>query len=112
MTFKSLLLTGALAVASLSIASAKSYDIVLSGPTMVAHTQLKPGEYRVKVEGTNAVFTAVENGKTYTAPAKIGTGTKKFDVTAVGTDKKPDAEHINSIELGGTNTRIEFSESE
>lgn len=112
MTIKSLLLTGALSVASLSIASAKSYDIVLTGPTMVAHTQLNPGEYKVKVEGANAVFTAVETGKSYSAPAKIETAPKKFDVTAVGTEKKPDAEHINSIELGGTNTRIDFSQSE
>ena len=112
MTIKNLLLTGALAVASLSIASAKSYDIVLANPTKVANLQLKAGEYKVKLEGTNAVFTAVESGKSFTAPAKLQTAAKKFDMTAVDTDKKTDADHISAIELGGTNTKIEFSESE
>lgn len=112
MTIKSLILTGALAVASLSIASAKSYDIVLSGPTKVANVQLKAGEYKVKMEGTNAVFTSVETGKSVTAPAKVQTAGKKFDLTAVATDKKGETDQISNIELGGTNTKIEFSESE
>ena len=112
MNIKSLLITGALAVASLSVASAKSYDIVLANPTQVANQQLKPGEYKVKVEGNTAVFTDVESGKKFTAPAKIETAPKKFDLTAVGTQKKSDVEQMNSIELGGTNTKLEFSESE
>jgi hypothetical protein len=112
MTIKSLILTGALAVGSLSIASAKSYDIVLSSPTKVANVQLKAGEYRVKVEGNNAVFTDVESGKSVTAAAKIETGDKKFDETAVSTEKKADMDQMQSIELGGSHTKIEFSESE
>lgn len=112
MTIKSLLLTGALAVAALSIASAKSYDIILSTPTRVANNALKAGEYKVKVEGSNAVFTDVDSGKTYSAPIKIENASKKFDVTAVGTQKKSDADRIQSIELGGTTTRIDFSDSE
>ncbi len=73
MTIKSLLLTGALAVGSLSIASAKSYDIVLSNPTKVANVNLKAGEYRVKLEGSNAVFTAVENGQNSRRPPRLRT---------------------------------------
>ena len=112
MTIKSLLLTGALAVATLSIASAKSYDITLSSPTQVANTALKAGAYKLKVEGSSAVFTDIRSGKTYTAPIQIENAPKKFDVTAVGTQKKSDADRIQSIELGGTTTRIEFSDSE
>ena len=112
MTIKSLLLTGALAVATLSIASAKSYDIVLSNPTKVANVNLKAGEYKVKLEGSNAIFTDVETGKTFTAPAKVENAPKKFDVTAVDTQKKADIDEMQAIELGGTNTKIEFSDSE
>ncbi|HMD70832.1 MAG TPA: hypothetical protein VKF41_05780 [Bryobacteraceae bacterium] len=112
MTIKSLLLSGTLAIASLSIASAKRYDIRLTSPTKVANIALKAGEYTLKLEGANAIFTDVESGKTYTAPAKIEKAAKKFDVTAVETDKKADVEHIQSIDLGGTTTKIEFSESE
>jgi hypothetical protein len=113
MNFKSLILTGVLAVASLSIASAKSYDIVLSGPTKVANVQLKAGEYTLKLDGNNAIFTDVESGKQFTAAAKIDApATAKYHETAVDTDKKSDMDHISAIELGGTTTRIEFSESE
>ena len=113
MNLKSLILTGALAVASLSIVSAKSYDIVLSGPTKVANVQLKAGEYRLKLDGNNAIFTEVESGKSFTAPAKIDApSASKFQETAVDTDKKADMDHISAIELGGTTTKIEFSESE
>lgn len=112
MTVKSLLITGTLALASLSIASAKSYDIILSSPTKVTNVQLKPGEYKVQVQGSNAIFTDVESGKKFTAPAAMKTADKKFDVTAVDTDKKADADHMQAIELGGTNTKIEFNETE
>lgn len=112
MTVKSLLITGALAVASLSIASAKSYDIILSSPTKVTNVQLKPGEYRVQLKGNDAVFTEVESGKKFTAPASLKTADRKYDVTAVDTDKKADADHMQAIELGGTNTKVEFNETE
>jgi len=45
----------------LPIASAKSYDIAFTGPTMVGNAQLPTGEYRLKVEGSNAVITNVDN---------------------------------------------------
>lgn len=112
MTVKSLLITGTLAVASLSIASAKSYDIILSSPTQVTNVNLKPGEYTVQLKGNNAVFTNVESGKKFTAPASLKTADKKYDVTAVDTDKKNDADHMSGIELGGTNTKLEFNETE
>ena len=63
MTKRSLLLLGVLAMVTLPIASAKSYDIAFSGPTMVGNTQLPAGEYTLKVEGSNAVIT---NGGTIT----------------------------------------------
>ena len=112
MTIKSLLITGALAVASLTVASAKSYDIVLSSNTKVANVQLKAGEYKVKVEGNSAVFTDVDSGKKVTAPATLKTADKKFSETAVSTEKKANVDQMQSIELGGSNTKIEFSESE
>ena len=112
MTIRNLILSGALAVASLTVVSAKSYDIVLSNPTQVANVQLKAGEYTLKVEGSNAVFTNVETGKKFTAPAKVENADKKFDLTAVGTDRKNDTDYVQSIELGGTSTRLEFNQGE
>ena len=108
MTTKSLFFIGALALAS--IASAKSYDIVLSGPAKAGAIQLSAGEYSLKVQGSNAVFTNMDTGKSVTAPVKVQTASKKFENTAVDTEKQNGADEIKSIELGGSNTQLQLGE--
>jgi hypothetical protein len=110
MTAKSLLIVGALGMASLGIASAKSYDITLSGPSMAGNTELKPGVYKVKVEGSQAVFTDAQSSKTWTAPVKVANSDKKFDTTTVESSNQGDMAHINAIDLAGSNTKLEFGQ--
>jgi len=99
-----------LGLASLGIASAKSYDIFLSAPAMAGTTELKPGEYKLKVEGTQAVFTDVESSKSWTAPVKVENGARKFDQTVVESSTQGDMAHIHTIDLGGSNTKLEFGQ--
>jgi hypothetical protein len=108
MTIKSLLLIGTLALAG--IASAKTYDINLSQPTKAGSLQLAAGEYSVSVLGNIAVFTNVETGKKFIAAVKAEDAGKKFDITAVDCSNKDGAEHITSVELGGSNTKLELGE--
>jgi hypothetical protein len=113
MTAKSFLRVASISVlglASLGIASAKSYDIFLSGPTMVGSTELKPGEYKLKVEGTQAVFTDVQSSKTWTAVVKIENNGQKFSETTVESTNQGDMAHIHSIDLAGSNTKLEFGQ--
>jgi len=107
---KKLALVGVLALSCLSIASAKSYELTLAGPTKAGNVQLKPGQYRLKIDGSNAVFTDVENQKSFTVPVKLeNTGKKKFDQTRVDATKDNGTDVIQDIELGGSNTKVEFS---
>jgi hypothetical protein len=108
MKTKSILLTAALAVASL--AYGKTYNIVLGSTTQVGSLQLKAGEYNLKVVNGQAVFTSVESSKSFTAPVTVQTASKKYDETAVDTANKNGSEKIVSIELGGSNTQLEFGE--
>ena len=108
MTAKSLFIVGALGLAS--IASAKSYDILLTAPAKVGNMELKSGEYKLKVEGNQAVFTDVQNSKTLTAPVKIANNGKKFDHTSVETTKAGDMDNIQAIELGGSDTKLQFGQ--
>lgn len=110
MTNRSLLLAGALALASFSIASAKSYDIMLTEPAQAGALQLKAGEYHVKVEGANAVFTSVDTSKKFTAPVKVEKTGKKYDQTAVETNTANGTEKVQAIELGGSDTRLDFGD--
>ena len=108
MTIKSLLLIGTLALAG--IASAKSYDIVLSSSTKAGGVQLAAGEYSLKIQGANAVFTNVETGKSFTAPVKVQDVGKKFSTTAVESNNKNGSDEITAIDLGGSTTVLEMGE--
>jgi hypothetical protein len=110
MTAKSLLFVGALGVASLGIASAKSYDIVLTSPAMAGNLELKPGAYQLKVEGSQAVFTDTRTSKTWTAPVKAETAATKFGETTVESTTQGDMAHIHTIDLAGSNTKLEFAQ--
>jgi hypothetical protein len=106
---KSLIVVGSLALFSL-IASAKTYEIALSSPALAGTVQLSAGAYHVKVNGNNATFTNLDNEKAYTVPVKIEQAPKKFEQTAVDTSTQSGADHLQSIELGGSTTKLEFGE--
>jgi hypothetical protein len=108
MTTKSLLLIATLALAG--IANAKSYTITLSAPTRAGSVRLAAGEYSMKVQDSNAIFTNMQNGKTYTIAVKTETADKKFDVTALFTDTKDGDSYITSVELGGSRTKVELGD--
>jgi hypothetical protein len=110
MTAKSLLIIGALGLASIGIASAKSYDIRLDSPAMAGSTELKAGDYKLKVEGSQAVFTDVQSSKSWTAAVKVATGDRKFGDTVVESTQQGEMAHINAIDLAGSNTKLEFGQ--
>lgn len=103
-----LLLIGALALSTLTLASAKSYDIMLTQASKAGSVQLAAGEYRLKVEGANAVFTSVNGNKSYTVPVKIENADKKFSETAVETNDANGGSKVEAIELGGSTTKLGF----
>jgi hypothetical protein len=105
---KKFFLAGVLSLASLTIVSAKSYEIVLSAPTKAGNVQLKAGQYTLKVQGTNAIFTDVETAKSYTTPVKVENGTTKYDETKIQSSKQGDTDQIQEIDLGGSKTKLGF----
>jgi len=107
---KSLILTGVLALSSLAIAGAKTYDISISTPSKAGNVELRAGEYKVKVEGSNAVFTNVDTSEKFTVPVKIDNAAKKHDHTAVESNKQNGTDTIKAIELGGSNETLEFGD--
>ena len=109
MTTRSLLIVGALTLSSLGIASAKSFDVILGAPAMAGSTELKAGEYKLKVEGTQATFTEVESSKSITVPVKIENADHKFGQTSVETSNQNGTDNIQSIGLAGSNTKLEIA---
>ena len=108
---KKLLLTSALAFSFLSLASAaKVYEIVLSSPTKVGNVQLKAGQYKLKINNGNAVFTEVETSKSFTTPVKVENTDQKFDETVVDTSVTDGTATVKDIQLGGSKTKLSFDE--
>ena len=106
---KSLVLGVVLSLSSLCFAGQKSYDVIFSAPATVAGVKLAAGEYKVKVDGTNAVFTDSKTFKSVAAPVKVNTAAKKFQFTAVDATKDSSGDKVNAIELGGSTTKLEFT---
>jgi hypothetical protein len=105
---KNVLAISALALASLTMLSAKTYQIILIAPTKAGSVQLKPGQYSLKVVGSNVTFTDENSSKTFTTPAKIETVDKKYDDTKVQSSKDGENDRIEEIDLGGSKTKLGF----
>lgn len=109
MSKTSFLLVGVLSLCSLAAAGSKSYDISLPVAAKAGSVQLPAGDYKVKIDGTNAIFMVPSTRQTFTAPIKVVQGTHKFNYTAVETAPEGGAERITAIDLGGTSNQVEFT---
>ena len=94
-------LTLCLATLALGIASAaSSYSVTLTSDMSAGTTQLKAGEYKIQVEGDQAIFK--QGSATTPVPVTVEKNAKKFRYTTLETvDSK-----LQAIELGGTTTKL------
>jgi hypothetical protein len=92
-----------LCLATFALAIANAATMTVSSPIWVGGTELKPGDYKVAVQGEKVVFT---KGKTVVeAPATSGTADKKYSSTSfVSVDSK-----MKELYLGGTTTKLTFA---
>lgn len=94
------LLLGVFLMAASFAHAASSYKFTVTSPVMVGDTQLKPGNYKVTVEGDKAV---IKNGaETVSVPAAIESGDKKYQYTTLSAN----GNSLNEIRLGGTSSKI------
>ncbi|MGP8245703.1 MAG: hypothetical protein ACLQVN_14440 [Bryobacteraceae bacterium] len=106
---KLLLLIGLVSLSSLSFAGTKSYELVLDSPAKVGALQLAPGDYKVKLDGSTAIFTDTRTNNSVSTAVKVETNGKKFAHTAVDSTKDGAADRVESIEFGGSTTKLAFS---
>ena len=90
------------AALAMGIASAASdYKLELSQAAQVGGTELKPGAYKVEVQGDKAVF---KSGKEVVAqsPVTVENAKQKYSLTSVSTS----GSKLESISFGGTTMKI------
>lgn len=98
---KRILLASAVVAASLTAAS-NSYKVKILSDTTLDGKQVKAGEYKIELDGSNATL---RHGKqTLTVPAHTEQAQMKYSNTQV--------QYVNStlheIHIGGTSTKIVF----
>jgi hypothetical protein len=97
-----------LALAGLALAGVKTYTVNLLEPAMLGATELKAGQYQFQVDGDRVT---VRGGKTAAeAPVKEESNGAKYKATTVKLSAHGGKQHIAEICLGGTTTRLVFSE--
>ena len=94
--------TFALAIAS----AAATYKVTLFQPSIVAGTELKPGEYKIELKENKAVLKGGKN--TVEANVRVESGDMKFGSTSVRYSNGDGKYHVQEIRLGGTNTKLVF----
>jgi hypothetical protein len=101
-------LTFSLPVFALAIASAAStYKVTLFQPSIVNGTELKPGDYKIELKDNTAV---ISKGKqSVEAPVKTETGESKFSSTSVRYHNGDGKYRLQEIRIGGTNTKLVFT---
>lgn len=92
----------------LAIASAaSSYRVTLFQPAEIAGKELKPGVYKVELKDSTAV---ISMGKqSVEAPVKTETADTKYSSTTVRFRNGDGKYRIEEIRLGGTTTRLVFT---
>jgi len=108
MTMKSFFLTAALMVASLSLASAKTYDFVLSSASQAGPVKLAAGHYNLKVNGSVAEFTNMDTTKKVMVEVKVNNVGEKVERTQVNLLDDSGTQRITSIELQDSGSKLEF----
>lgn len=107
---KKLIAVGILALCSLTVAIAKNYELTLSSTTKVGNLELKAGQYTLKVQGDQAIFTYLDTAKQFTTTVKVEATDQKFETTRVDASKSGNMDVVKDIELGGSKTRLQFGE--
>jgi len=105
---KSFVLGLVLSLSTICFAGQKSFTVIFDKATTVGAVKLAPGEYKVKVDGTNAVFTNNSNYKSVSTAVKVETAEQKFKDTAVDTVKGASGDVVTAISVGGSTTRLDF----
>ena len=83
--------------------AATPYDVTVLDSVSVGKTELKPGDYKVEMQGDKAVFTTGK--KSIAIPATLSKSDQTFASTVFVARKA----QLQEIDLGGTQDKIVFA---
>lgn len=97
-------------VFALGIATAaSSYHVRIADPTWVGTTELKPGEYEVKVDGDKVTFK--QGKKVVAVAAKVETNAAKYSDTQMDIKTENGQAKLKELDLGGTKSKMMLTDA-
>lgn len=90
--------------AAMVFASAASYNVTLFQPSVVSGKELKPGEYKLTIDGGTAIL--VKGKEKVEFAVKLETAESKFSSTSVRYADQGGKMKVQEIRLGGTTTKV------
>jgi hypothetical protein len=96
-----------LALASLSFAGTKRYDVTFGAPAVLGPMQVESGQYKLSFEGSKVTLVS-DAGKTFETTATVQTSEKKFSETVVHSKRVDGKDLVDEIQIGGTKTALDF----
>lgn len=91
---------------ALLASAAPAYKVTLTESAVIAGSVVKPGDYRIVVNGDKATLTS---GKiSLEVPVKVETGTQKYQYTSVESRIEAGKTVLDDIHVGGTSTTLVF----
>jgi hypothetical protein len=88
-------------------AASNKYNVTFDRPAVVAGVELKPGEYRLTIDGDKVTIASKQ--QTAEAGVAMHTEQRKFNSTIVRYEMGDGKNSVTQIRLGGTNQVLEFS---
>jgi hypothetical protein len=93
---------------ALSVASARSFDVTLYKSSVVAGTELQPGDYKLELNGTKMVL---KNGQSSAeCDVRVEISGKKFDHASVRYGERDGKFIMREIRLRGTDMKLVLAE--
>lgn len=107
MTMKLVIGLGALTLAGVLFAGTKPCEVLLPQQTRAGAATLAPGQYRVEVEGAQAIFTNILTRQSFVTPVTVRT-TKLHEDAAIEVNKRDGARFVKSIDLADSDQTLQF----
>jgi hypothetical protein len=97
-----------LALAGLSFAGTKSYEVTFDAPAVLGPMEVESGHYKVSFDGSKVTLVNENTGKSFETTATAQTSEKKFNETVVQSQRTDGKLLVDEIRLGGTKTALDF----
>jgi len=97
-----------LAIAGLSFAGTKSYEVTFDAPAVLGPMEVESGHYKVSFDGSKVTLVNENTRKSFETTATVQTSEKKFNETVVESKRAAGKLLIDEIQLGGTKTALDF----